>query len=343
MVGSRTEMNEHERRQFEQEARDPATPAARLAELADEHLDAVLQNLGLPLVLLEDPDWWELWSDSARSELAQSPHCPLGFVAWLVRKPRAEHHDAWTFVLGNQSLPVAARRDLLLRSEWNVARHDFEAHPLGDPALDEVLTAPERALLVRGGRGASPDLTMTEPEVEQLVAIGGLGLYLAVGHPSCPTAVLDRFLEGLNESRAYWVISHPHLASERLTAFLASKHGLSRAFALQNPALTEAQFQAAADDADHRPALARNPALPPQLRERLLRDSDPDVRVGLAYNPVLSEADQLVLANDRSIHVWKALLHRESSEVGSLTPEARQRVEAQLAQVTLGGNDDIPF
>ena len=114
MVGSGTVMNETGQRQVDQEAaeaRDPATPGARLAALTQRHLEAVLQNPATQLVLLENPDWWDDLPRPVLDQIARSPTCPPAFLAWVNRATfgfeRAE-------VALNPVLPLALRREAFL-------------------------------------------------------------------------------------------------------------------------------------------------------------------------------------------------------------------------------------
>jgi hypothetical protein len=70
----------------ESEARDPATPPARLAELIGKHLEGVLANPGFAPLLVEQPAFWALLGPQARSDVLASPACPVEYAEWLLMK-----------------------------------------------------------------------------------------------------------------------------------------------------------------------------------------------------------------------------------------------------------------
>ena len=166
------------------EAMNPATPAPRLARLMEQHLEAVLDNPALKLVLLERPDFWRLLSRQAEAQLARSPRCPVEFAAWVIQHP--DHFKALSLVSRNKALPVAIRRAALFRDQprmWSPG--EYEPRPFHLDLFDDA----ELALLERAQR---PDFT--EAEFERLLAFGALGGRLAAEHPACPPGLRERLL-----------------------------------------------------------------------------------------------------------------------------------------------------
>jgi hypothetical protein len=142
-----------------------------------------------------------------------------------------------------------------------------------------------------------------------------------MGHPRCPSDLLERFFDAAVYSAASAVPAHPHLALSRLAAFLASRDAHVRVAAARNPQLTAAQFERAAQDDDTCEAMALNVALPTAWFERLLHDPRVGVRENLARNRSLPEPLMAELAVDPARSVRRTLLRHPE-----LTDEARAKV-----------------
>jgi hypothetical protein len=300
------------------EAVDPATPPERLAELMEFHADAVLQNPSLSLLLMERPDFWSSVSHNARNDLARSDACPLSFASWLLHANTPD--TSLTYLLWNRAVPMAMRRAAYLkRSTRDLLQFWTDERPI----LAEVLSPTELSLLERGGGLSDPDAPpMTEDEFEHLAALCDLGLELAMNHPCCPGAVLDRLSE-TGAVPAAVVLSHPNCDPERLALALASPDVTLRRHAALNPTLSAAQFEQAAQDPAVRADMAMNRALPPEWVEVFLHDPNPLVRMRLADNRSLSPESQKVLATDPYAPTRSHLLQNPS-----VTAEARALAEA---------------
>ena len=246
-----------------EEALDPNTPPSRLIELMRHELDAVLQNPSLPLIAVERPDLWSAMPWQVFLQLAESPRCPASFAEWVLRAHGADELEPMakaSLLALNRAVPTALRREVFRR--WAVPVELWR--DLETPRMD-FLSTEERAALVRcaDGRG------MTEATFERVAALGALGRELALRHPDCPAALLERQLTLDPDTFPEAVLKNPRLTPERLAGFLASPIWELQSAAVQNPAMTEAQLQAAARNPLLRRHLAKNPALPDALRREL--------------------------------------------------------------------------
>jgi hypothetical protein len=287
------------------EALDPNTPARRLLVLLRFHCDEVLANPALPLVLLEQPDFWACAGHDGLQKAARSGLCPQAVVDWLLSSPA--HAHLLGDLMKNRGLADATRRAAFLRCP--------DVEPRVEP--EAFLPADEAALLRRSRHG--PDPTMTEGELQQLAGLGVLGLGRALDHPRCPEAVL-----GAARQAGQWlqvVLRHPALPAAWLAEALAAGTWAVRSQALLNPRLTEAQFEVAATGPD-RDQVALNPALPEVWRERLTSDAAVAVREAVARHPLLSPRLQWFLADDPIDTVRSALARNPA-----LTAEAQALLE----------------
>jgi hypothetical protein len=306
------------------EALDPATPAARLLLLLRDHLDDVLQNPAMPLLLLAQPDLWSEVGRRGEGLLARSPRCPPSFVAWLLRQasPRAA---VLGLLAGNPAVPAAARRAAFLRRNA-LEEHPYDVSPLlcdllpqsERDVLADFLPPPEHALVVRAADGAP----LSPEEFEALAGLDVRGPVLAMRHEDAPAALLLRLLDQGSHAARIFVPAHPNLPAAHLAALLASEDSGLRYSAAANPSLTEAQFAAAVCDPKLRVLVAGNPGLPQVWVEDFLSGPDPFARAALAGNPALSAEHQLALAGSTSEPIRRALARNPS-----LTAAARRRLE----------------
>ncbi len=107
------------------QARDPHTPAARLAELALTHPQAVLANPALPLLCLTQPGVLHHWPALAVARLAERPEAPEWLLLQALSHPDPRPQLA---VLARASLPGALARRAA-RSPWWRVRAALAAHP----------------------------------------------------------------------------------------------------------------------------------------------------------------------------------------------------------------------
>ncbi len=201
------------------EALDPNTPVERLAELMEAHSDLVLQNPGLPLILLEHPDFWEELPKGL-GEVAQSPHCPPSFATWALQRRKGRRICG--FLATNQAMPLAVRRAAFLRTTGSYG------WPEKRSSLSDFLSADELSFL---DRGSTRD-TVKAAEIEQLLALGSPGRRLAVDHPDCPPELLERIYRGdLYRDKA---LLHPHFPlTDSLLEHAMNSHNLHAALGMK--------------------------------------------------------------------------------------------------------------
>jgi hypothetical protein len=296
-----------------QEARDPSTPPERLAALMEHHLDAVLDNPALELVLLAHPDFWAALTVPARAALARSPRCPHAFARWAL-----DARDLTYPLMHNAALPARLRREALFRREswnqwWSEARR----------GLQDVLPPDEAALLdrsmaaVKGGPYRTR-LGLSEAEFEALVGLGHLGAAHGCSALDCPPALLARFaLAPCADHRVPALAqSHPSLPAEALAEALDRPE--LRFGAASNPGMTAAQFDAALAEPELFEPLARNPGLPAPAARQLARLCSGRALLSLARNPALPADVQVTLAQSPDLAVREALRRRSD-----LAAEAR--------------------
>jgi hypothetical protein len=304
------------------EALDPSTPPARLAALLERHLDAVLDNPAWPLLTLEHATFWAELTSYGEFLLLSSPQCPPAFARWVLHASRRLYSNA-TYILTNPVLPTALRREAFF---LRPAHHDTLNGEAQRRALPEVLTEDELELLLRGGLDG-PREALTPEEFDQLAATGATGLQLALGHPRCPSPLLERLFDTGEPQAMEQAVRHPNLAPERLSRFLTSPHAGTRWYATMNPSLPLAQLEALyADPWRHEP-LAENPSIPAAWMEAFARSPKQSLRQAVATNPALvPEAQQLLVADS-----WRALRDR-LRENPALTAEVRRRIDAMDAK-----------
>ena len=131
-------------------AADPATPPARLAALAVHHLDAVLGNPGLPLLVLERPDFWMGLPGGAHMQLARHACCPLVFGAWAAADPLGDPCVKAGLAL-NRALPLDVRRRAFLSQPLAGAGHRYPPDPEDERPLWADFPHPLRAGAVESG------------------------------------------------------------------------------------------------------------------------------------------------------------------------------------------------
>jgi hypothetical protein len=309
------------------EALAPQTPAARLAELLETVPHHVLQNPALPLLLVEEPDFWARLHRTAAVMLSTHDGCPVDFARWLLRRP--DHDGFYARLYANAALPMPVRREAFLGQRVGLAKEDLDPAFFRE-AFRDVVAPAEQALLERAGLYPAStehgtllpqDPAMGSDAVLQLFDLGALGMALAARHPAVTDAALQRLLaQGV--VNLHQVARHPSLAPERLAAFLASPQlELQKAAAL-NPSLTAEQFRAAFEDPALLPCVAWNPGLPAELRDALLHSPRAHERAYLAANPRLPVDVQLQLERDPERKVRVALRHNPR-----LDPELHRRLK----------------
>jgi hypothetical protein len=225
------------------EALDPQTPAPRLAALMGTHLADVLRNPALPLLLVEQPDFWSLLPLGVRLKVARSERCPPEFVAWSLRQPAPDAVD----LMCNRALPAASRRAAYARLPFGEITPDLADHLLEHTTFD-FLSTNEQALVRWALEGPAVDAAACS----RLVRLDGLGAWLALRQAACPSEALEWLLEHGDGDAATEALGHPNLSPELIASALETPEPAVRCAVAVNPSLTPAQRDQLARDPDER-------------------------------------------------------------------------------------------
>lgn len=350
------------------EARNPATPAGRLRELARvgcarevagnpnapvdlllklaaRQFEAFLANPVLPLLLLEDPGFFLKLSPASLRRLLRREQLPETLLASLLRHGDAEVRDC--AALHVQQAKSAGDHGDAVRRGLAEVRADTAALPeLFDlglvPAwLSEPLAGTANAEL----RDFVVAVLERGPEAE-IAALGKLyrraGAALPrQGKPSRPDSALNAEEMRRLASGGPWVrgvaARHPKTPPESLARLARDPVLAVRVSALRHPFTPEEALWAgsAAVLPILRRAVARNPAATDAMLARLASDPDPTVRRAVAAHRYLEPKALTVLAGDADAAIRESVArHRLTAPdvLEKLSADAEARVRRAAAK-----------
>jgi hypothetical protein len=301
-------------------ARHPNAAPHRLQTLAANYPHEVAQNPALPLILLEQPDFFGAVSQDTLKRLLLSTTTPLILLQGICTHP-------------NPALSEAAQRHVAIAGEANPdwfseAKVFFRGMPQKDPwgllELVELGKAPLwLAVQLAGSRnGKLRTAVLALPRLRSLrgllVRASGLTDVSRLGHAPCGK---------VSRAELTWLAQGPYWFQ-----VLAARH----------PKTSPGDLAALAQSSDGflRVRVARNPSTPPVVLRQFATSSIEAERIAVARNPACPHSVLTVLQADTSTRVQTVLAHRAAA----LRPGAarKQRRERRLSYVQSLSRRPVP-
>jgi hypothetical protein len=326
-------------------AANPNTPPDVLSTLVASCPDEFLTNPAAPLLLLEDPGFYDRVSTPTLKTLLVRENLP----GWLVRALVA-HRDP--------GVSEAARLHILLTGEkgegWREeARTAIFALPSGIPPilvelLDLQIAPPWMIGLIAGSRdaairraaltspspatsglrrliaraagtpdgvtlGAEPSPDIAPEELERLARGGPYMRHLAARHPNTSPETLARLAADPDTFIRVRIARNPSTPPEILNVFARSETEALRIAVARNPATPGDLLALLMTDAAGRvrAACVRHPRTMPDQLKAMAYDADEEARIAVARHPNTPPDVLIHLAQDDSASVRRALERRD--------------------------------
>jgi len=287
-------------------AANPNAPAALLLRLVAAQPRAFLQNPALPLMLLENPDFWLQIPYNGALSLLQSGALTAGQVKQLC--PTDDHLYTYaSALLGCPATPeemLASIRVSSITEQQRLARHpnipvgrllaylESDEPLLRREASMHPRTPPARLALLRRA-GATADMAITDPfvatatedELRQLAGGGYLGQLLVALNPRSPIDELEAN-PFFHKDVQLALLGHPRVTAHQLDR-LVSSYTDSRKLPRPGPLPRTLDPEIKEEDRVQC-AVARHPRTPPGALERLACNRSAAVRASVASRPELS-------------------------------------------------------
>ncbi|MFM9991828.1 MAG: hypothetical protein ACKVOY_10395 [Burkholderiaceae bacterium] len=337
---------------------NPNTPTVVYIKLGQQFPKEFLTNPILDLLILENPDLLQEFSDNLLVQLVRKQECPEEFLIWASSHPSEKVQLA---VAMNAKAPLMALSSLAMSKHKKVRGAIAQTQgldPINDPEvafrtaveerlgsleLEEVQLAwankdiglPQWPFLPFPFRMETAKVDIWEIAsnkrlpLEWLEKLSGINdPYIRIGvvqNPKVPIASIKAWQKNDVLIVRQAIAKDSKTPSDVLESLARDTEDLVRCLVAKNLNTEHLTLESLVHDKSTsvRSAVAKNDKLPIHIQEKLSKDSDYSVRVSVALNPNTSQAVLARLAEDKDINIVAHAAGNPNTERGVLESLAK--------------------